>query len=144
MHTLVRSVVARPLGAILLRVALPVALFVGGCAEGDNELPTGSGAGGGPTAGTTSSSPTGGGEGGSGGLGTTSTGDGGQGAQGGQGQGGGGGEGGAYTGLCPTVVEFQPGFTVSNVRVAGEWQGFDLATAVPMTAREISTLIRFT
>ncbi len=48
--------------------------------------------------------------------------------------GGGQGEGGfaPWDGLCPTTFEFEPGFVVSNVRVAGAWHGFDLGTATPM------------
>ncbi|NUP11624.1 MAG: glycosyl hydrolase [Polyangiaceae bacterium] len=46
---------------------------------------------------------------------------------------GGNGQGGGYDGTCSTTVTFEPGYVVSNVRIAGSWQGFDLATATPMT-----------
>lgn len=66
---------------------------------------------------------------------TSSDGGGGSGAStsGGGGSGAAGGEGGGYDGACPTTITFEPGYVVSNVRVAGEWQGFDLASATQMT-----------
>jgi len=43
------------------------------------------------------------------------------------------GQGGGVTdALCETTITFEPGYTVSSVRVAGEWHGFDLATASAM------------
>jgi glycosidase len=62
---------------------------------------------------------------GSGGAGTTSGPAGSGGASSGQG-------GGTSEALCEATVTFEPGFAVSNVRVAGEWHGFDLATATTM------------
>ncbi len=35
--------------------------------------------------------------------------------------------------MCPTKFTFKPSGAAQNVRVAGEWQGFDLATAPVMT-----------
>ncbi len=37
-----------------------------------------------------------------------------------------------YTGNCPVEITFQPGSIVSNVRVAGEWEAFDIAMAKAM------------
>jgi len=45
-----------------------------------------------------------------------------------------GGSGGAPVGLeCPTTFSFLPPAGAQNIRVAGEWHGFDLATAPVMT-----------
>ena len=79
----------------------------------DDATPTGSGPGSGPTVGSSSSGGTGG-----------------DGA--GAATGGGGGAGGGAPMLCPTTITFEAAGPTTNVRVAGEWQGFDLATAVPM------------
>ncbi|MFO0549573.1 MAG: alpha-amylase family glycosyl hydrolase [Polyangiaceae bacterium] len=88
-----------------------------GCGD-DSQHPTGGGASGGSWSG------------GSGGAGSSS---GGGGA--GSSAGGAGGAGGSvpFDGTCPTQITFETGDAVTNVRVAGEWQGFDLATATPMT-----------
>jgi glycosidase len=69
---------------------------------------------------------------------------GGQGAAGGAdgGAGGGkagqGGAGGAWDGLCPTTFHFTPPFSLSAPRVAGEWHGFDLASATELTGSSAS------
>ena len=56
------------------------------------------------------------------------------GGSGGLGAGGSGGSGGPPADLrCPADIEFISTDAISNVRVAGEWQNFDLPTAVPMT-----------
>ncbi|MFT3773850.1 MAG: alpha-amylase family glycosyl hydrolase [Minicystis sp.] len=48
--------------------------------------------------------------------------------------GGGGADSGPPPGLlCPTTFSFTPSGAAQNIRVAGEWQGFDLATAPVMT-----------
>ncbi len=80
---------------------------------------------GGAGAGGHSTSSGGAGQGGSaaGGAGTGGVGNGGTGT----GTGGAGGGGGAL--VCPVTFRFTPPAGGSNVRVAGEWQGFDLASA---------------
>jgi glycosidase len=53
---------------------------------------------------------------------------------GGNGNGGGGADSGPPPGLmCPTTFTFTPPTGAQNVRVAGEWEGFDLAGAAVMT-----------
>jgi len=99
-----------------LAALMSVAAILFACG-GNNAVPTGPGAGGGPSAGATSTSATG--------MAT------------GQTSSGTGGAGGAFNGVCPTTIQFQPGFVVSNVRVAGEWEGFDPAMATPMTGPSI-------
>lgn len=81
-----------------------------------------------------SSVPTGPGPGGASSTSSTSTsGDGGSGAS--SSQGGAGGEGGGVVVDvdCATTIRFKPGYVVSNVRLAGEWHGFELATATAMS-----------
>jgi glycosidase len=61
---------------------------------------------------------------------------GGSGAQGGggtAGAGGSGGTGGSFNGQCPTDFAVHAPSGASNLRVAGEWNGFDLASATPLT-----------
>jgi glycosidase len=100
------------------------------CADGDDDLPTGAvGVGGGVTSSGSAPQGTGTGIGGAGGAGGAGAGSG-QGGEAGQ---GGGGEGGGYTGLCPVEIAFEAGGPATNARVAGEWNGFDLATATPMS-----------
>ena len=86
-------------------------LAVASCDDG--ATPTGSGPGSGPTVGSSSSGGTGGD-----GAGVAS--------------GGGGGGGGSAPVPCPTTITYEAGGPTTNVRLAGEWQGFDLATAIPM------------
>src|SRR5215468_6638309 len=87
----------------------PAGLGGGGGAGGSNTAPSSSGTG-------ISSS--------SGSTGGSNTGDGGPPP----------GDGGPPPGLlCPTAFSFTPSGSVSNVRLAGEWQGFDLASAPVMT-----------
>ncbi len=45
----------------------------------------------------------------------------------------GGSTGGTSDVLCPTDIAVHPGSGASNLRVAGEWNNFDLATATPLT-----------
>lgn len=70
----------------------------------------------------------------SGSSGTATTGSqGGAGAgAGAQGGGGAGGGGGSPAGLCPVEIATHPPSGASNLRVAGEWNNFDLATATPL------------
>ncbi len=93
-------------------VLAPVALT--GC--GDN---LGSSSTGGTGGGTTSSST------------TTTSGTGGSGAQSTGGTGGG--TGGVSDVLCPTEIAVHPPSGASNLRVAGEWNSFDLASATALT-----------
>jgi glycosidase len=83
----------------------------------------GAGHGGAGTAGHGGAATGGSGHGGTGGLGTGGA------AAGGGGGGGMGGAGGAGPVACPVTFRFTPPAGASNVRVAGEWQGFDPATA---------------
>jgi len=87
--------------------------------------------GGGAGGSISSSSSTGNGSTGSSSSGAGGSGTGGSGTGGGTGGGGtgGGGGGGGGNALCPATFSFVPPAGASNVRVAGEWQGFDLATA---------------
>ncbi|MBL9027101.1 MAG: glycosyl hydrolase [Myxococcales bacterium] len=102
---------------LLARVSVALAFAVVAVACGDDANgPTGTGAGAGPTVGA--------GPGGGGGQGA--------GSMSSSGSGGAGGDGGAGPLLCPTTITFEGGAPATNVRVAGEWQGFDLATAAPM------------
>lgn len=133
MQTFLSSVRAGLLG-------LGLAGLVSACAEGDDQLPSGPAGSGGMSSTTSVSggqgasdaggqggaSGTAGGPGVGGGLGAG-------GAGGAGGQDGQGGQGGAYSGLCPIEIEFQPGAPATHARIAGEWQGFDLATATPMS-----------
>lgn len=95
-------------------VSVVVAFLALAGACGDDEVAaTGSGPGSGPTVG---SGPSG--SGGNGGSTSSSS--------------GGGGAGGSGPVLCPTTITFESSAPATNVRVAGEWQGFDLGTATPM------------
>jgi neopullulanase len=105
--------------SISLLSSLLLALTVTAACGDDNTIPTGSGPGSGAGP---SSGP------GGGGAGAMSAGGNGAGAMS-----AGGGGGGPTDVLCATPITFEPTWAVQNVRVAGEWQGFDLATAVPMT-----------
>jgi glycosidase len=97
--------------------ALLVSALALGCG-GSDTVPTGPGAGGGVTTG----HGTGTGPGGATSSSTSS---------------GTGGAGGSVPAICPTTITFTPGYVVSNVRVAGEWQGFDLATATAMSGPSV-------
>ncbi|MFO0591974.1 MAG: alpha-amylase family glycosyl hydrolase [Polyangiaceae bacterium] len=98
------------------------AMFVG-C--GDNPASSSGGGTGGTTATTstsTSTTPTtGGGGGGTGGTG-----------------------GSTYDGLCPVDVVTHPPSGAANLRVAGEWNSFDLATATPLTGPDADGAYRAT
>lgn len=107
-------VLASPGSRALLLLSL-LAASAAGCGD-DTSTGTGTGPGPGPTVGSGA-----GGAGGGTGAGNT----------GGTNTGGGG--GGPVATSCPTTITFEPGFPATNVRVAGEWQGFDLATATPLT-----------
>lgn len=97
----------------LLVTALGLVVTSASCGD-DSDAPTGSGPGAGPTVGA--------GAGNTGGMGS------GAGSMGG----GGDGAGGSGPVSCPTTITFESTQAASNVRVAGEWQGFDLATATAM------------
>jgi glycosidase len=91
---------------LVVASALSVSWALAGCGD-DGTIPTGS-----STNTTTSSS-------GTGGSGGTS---------------GSGGSGGGTVGSgCPVTISFEAGGPATNVRLAGEWNGFDLVTATPMT-----------
>ncbi len=105
-------------------VLAPAALL--GC--GDN---MGSSSNGGGGTATTSTSTSG-----------TTSGTGGAGAQGGGGTGGG--TGGVSDVLCPTDVAIHPPSGASNLRVAGEWNSFDLATATPLVGPDAGGVYRGT
>ena len=98
----------------LAPVSLSVALILASACASSGDDDTGPGGG----AGWTTSS--------GGGGGTTSTG--GSGGDGG-GQVGG---GGPWAEVCPTTFRFTPTIALDNPRIAGEWHGFDLATATPL------------
>ncbi|MEZ4313396.1 MAG: alpha-amylase family glycosyl hydrolase, partial [Polyangiaceae bacterium] len=89
-------------------------LAIAGCSD---DLGTTSGGGSGGTGGTTWTPPTGSGGGGSGGTSSS---------------GGTGGTGGVPDVLCPTTLATHLPAGASNARVAGEWNGFDLATATQL------------
>ena len=95
-----------------------LAALAGAAACGADADPSGTGGSGAEATGPGASGP--GGAGGSGGSGGTATGTGGQGGVGGT------------TDSCPATFHFEPSFSVQNPRVAGEWHGFDLATAETM------------
>ncbi len=86
-----------------------VGAAAGACGD-DSSVPTGSGPGSGPTVGVGPGTGVG-----TGGMAS-----------------GGGGSGGSGPVSCPTTITFEPPGVVSNVRLAGEWQGFDLASAPVM------------
>src|SRR3954470_2300613 len=39
---------------------------------------------------------------------------------------------------CPTTFTFHPSGSIQNPKVAGEWQGFNLATAPSMTGPDVN------
>jgi glycosidase len=140
---MMRARTSAPLGALLLLVAA----FAASCSSTDSTTPNrpgpsdggrsqgGSSQGGGAQGGSSqggagghATTQGGSSQGGAGGHATTSQGGGGSSA-GGSGTGGAGG-GGAL--LCPVTFKFTPPAGGSNVRVAGEWQGFDLASATTL------------
>lgn len=120
MHLSSRTLRAWPVSATLALVLVALLLGCGG----SDTVPTGPGAGGGVSVGTGA------------GTGATSTVSG--------STSGSGGAGGSAPALCPTEIDFQPGYVVSNVRLAGEWQGFDLATAAPMSGPSVDGTYRAT
>lgn len=99
-----------------LPLVTPILLLPFGCSDGAS---TGGSGGAGTTVTTTSYTPTT--SSGTTSSGTTSA------------SGGGGTGGSAVASECPATFTYTPTGTATNIRVAGEWQGFDLATAPVMT-----------
>ena len=113
---------------VVLALALLVVASMAACAADADEVGPGGG-GSGASTGT--------------GAGTTGTGAGGEGggagANGGGGAGANGGGGSTpWNGLCPTDFTFQASPGTTKVRVAGEWQGFDLGSAPVMMGPDAS------